>query len=309
MTDLNRLQAALGSHHWRFFMPEAGPEQQRPSLLHVLTEKLAHIPRESWPERIAWGGLYINGRAAKIDSLQLPLPAPCKLEYYEPKTTLDAAAALFPQFSSYWIVYEDEHLIACCKPAGLPSLPAREQQHHNLKVYLERYCGQSIHMPSRLDMSTSGLIVVSKALATHAKLQRIFETRQVQKTYRFLTSSEVPWKSLSLQAAIGRDRTHPILRKVSSSGSAAETSFRLLERRTHSCLIEACPKTGRTHQIRVHAAALGCPIRGDNFYGGAESEGLHLFSYALELPQPITRQKLQLEVPAALVPCWAQVSP
>jgi 23S rRNA-/tRNA-specific pseudouridylate synthase len=199
------------------------------------------------------------------------------------------------------------------KPPHLSSMPAKEQRHFSLKAALERELSRTIHMPSRLDVSARGLVVVSTSSAAHAGLQRVFETRTARKTYRFASHVQSAWNERSIEFAIAVSREHPVLRVATiSDGQPARTRIAY----SHSALIEGAPSqiytanpiTGRTHQIRVHAAASGLPILGDNFYGGVPAPYLHLVSCALSLPHPISGELLSWEIPAGLAPAWVNAA-
>lgn len=308
MANLDRLKSALSSvhHAWCFYEPSG-------SIVSLLERNLSHIDPTSWISRLEWGGVYVNGRAARFDFSPFP---PFRLEYFEPKFDFQNSSEYFPQFSTDWIVFEDEFLIVASKPHGIACLPTREQRNVNLKRYLDDYVGHPIHMPSRLDTSTSGLVVVSKHSASHRGLQMLFQRREIQKRYLFETASKVRWDEITVEASIGKDRSHPILRKVidDESSKPALTHLRKITttREEHpeagsfdATLIAATPKTGRTHQIRVHSSHLGIPIIGDNFYGGFDIPGLRLFSYELEFHHPITDELLIIRAPSRHWPNWA----
>jgi len=304
-TDLERIYAALGSRYWGWsFAPGQTPP---PTLLTLLQKELPHIEAASWQTRLALGGAYVNGRRVSRD---VSLSAPCKVEYYEPKRDLECYCRGQPSFDAQrHIIFEDEYLLAVFKPAGLSCLPTRDQQSHNLCAYLEHYLRAKIHMPSRLDHSCSGLVLTSKSPAAHALLQRAYEQRRVEKFYLLECAGVCSWDSKRMQIGIVRDPRHPVLRKTShEAAKTAITEFQVVGRMPHGhvplVLLEARPHTGRTHQIRVHIAALGLPIVGDNFYGGLRAPELRLLSCRLRLKHPLTGQDLDLRLPPALEPAW-----
>lgn len=303
--DLQRIESAFTSrcHRFLFHTPETTPA----SVISALTQNLPHIDPLSWEQRLAWGGTFVNG--IEVNQEQ-SLPVPCKLEYYEPKFRIEDADTVFPAFSTSFIIYEDSHLLAVFKPAKLSTLPGKEQKHYNLRSYLDQYVGAPVHMPSRLDMSTAGLVIVSKRMESHNRLQSLFVRRTIQKTYLLEVSDEVKWSSNENRRSLDKDPRHPVLRRtVESGGKVAHTQFRRIASHESETgprtLLEAKPVTGRTHQIRVHSADLGLPIVGDDFYGGAPESGLRLLSFSLSFRHPLTSEPLKLRVPSHLLPAWA----
>jgi len=309
VSDIQRIKDALTSihHAWEIREKPEGPLR----LLEVLKSRLPHLEEQSWGKRISWGGVFVNGRTADSDR---ELEVPCLVEYFEPKFDISRAETVFPPFSTDYVIFEDEHLLFVFKPAGLPSLPVREQKHHNLRDYLLNYTGSKIHIPSRIDTSTQGLTVVSKTPQMHPYLQRIFEKRRVQKFYLLEVAQRVAWPGRTVDASIARDGTHPVLRKtVNEGGKKASTTFESLyfsefkaagAKPLETSILLARPLSGRTHQIRVHAQSIGLPIIGDNFYGGLAADCLHLLSYRLCFQHPLSRQELDIRVPPELLPGW-----
>ena len=293
-----RLNDGLFTKRWVIDILEGPPEQ----LITLLCRAAPHIPPSEWGERILVGGAHLNGAPVSGDCIVIP---PARVEYFEPRNGLFKSAG-YPLWSSDWIIFEDNDLIVINKPIRLPTLPVREQNLHNLRRYLEEYLSHPVHLPSRLDTSTSGLVIASKSPDTHRALQRSFETRTVVKRYLCEVSGVPSFKKLTLTSPIGHHPLHPVLRATHSDGKNALTCFTVLEPRENSALVEARPITGRTHQIRVHAMALGYPLVGDNFYNGAEAPSLHLCCVELALNHPRTGAALRIALPEKARPLWIQ---
>lgn len=289
---------------WTFYDRETTPA----NLLELFTERLPHISSESWAERFDFGGVYINGREVLVDQ---PLPLPCRVEYYEPKFEISAAKSVFPEFRDDYVIYRDEHIIVVYKPPGLSTMPAKEQRHYSLKASIEKLTGHSIHMPSRLDVSAQGIVIASISPSAHAALQQAFELRRVNKTYLCASHQEPKWQELRVTTGIGRDPSHPVLRTTQAvTTQEAETIFKYcgetLSNGSRAHFLIARPITGRTHQIRVHAASEGVPLLGDRFYGGAPAAHLHLLSYSLTCAHPVSGRTSLFSLTSSLIPDWAR---
>jgi RluA family pseudouridine synthase len=312
--DIPRLLGSLNTVHWKWIVREE--EHCGLPLLSFLIEKLPHLPESSWQERSKWGGIYLNGRLAALETL---LTIPCWIEYYEPKFGLEhAKEELEPLEISKHLVYEDEWIGVVYKPNRLHTNPAREQSHYSVRSALDAHYGKPVHLPSRLDFSTAGLLAYSHNPSSHAKLQGLFEQRKIIKQYLALGKGVPLWESCVFQGRIAKDTRHPILRDMThGEGKQSLTIFEKIAKvnlatdgqDNEHALILATPKTGRTHQIRLHLSSLGHPIAGDNFYCGIPHPQLHLLSYRLEFEHPVTSKATYLEAPRALLPQWALLSP
>jgi 23S rRNA pseudouridine1911/1915/1917 synthase len=186
-------------------------------------------------------------------------------------------APLTPRPIPLDVLYEDEHLVAVDKPAGLVVHPGAGTESPTLVEGLlaDRTLPRSddparpgiVH---RLDKETSGVILVAKTAAALAHLQRQFAARSVEKAYLAVVRGVIAEKEGTIDAPIGRDPAHPRRMRVRSQGRAARTDFRVLRRLRDSTLLLVRPHTGRTHQVRVHLQYIGHPVVGDSIYGDAK---------------------------------------
>ena len=201
------------------------------------------------------------------------------------------------------IVYEDEHLLVVNKPANVASIPA--QYHPNgtmanrVKAYYKRqnYANQVIHVVTRLDRDTSGLMVFAKHGFAHAKLDVQLRNKQFVKRYQALVTGEIAQlqNHALIDLPIARDYDSLLKRKIDDSGKQAKTEYWLEKRNQELALVDIQLHTGRTHQIRVHFAAIGCPLRGDELYGGLVDETMNrqaLHCYELQFTHPFTQEAL-----------------
>ena len=203
------------------------------------------------------------------------------------------------------ILYEDDHLLAVDKPAGMLIHPSRSKFNGTLANFVAGYyrrTGQksAFHPLTRLDRDTFGIVLLAKTAHVHTLLQ---QTR-VQKTYHALTFGWDEADSGIIDAPIARRELPSLLRYVSPEGKPSQTEFFVLERGKDCCKLALQPITGRTHQLRVHCAHMGHPILGDPQYGSEASQAFSktfglpyqmLCAKKLELQHPITGEELVLE--------------
>lgn len=200
------------------------------------------------------------------------------------------------------VIYEDEYLAVVYKPAGMYSVPGKDEAVSSVLSWAQnRYPdSDSPLLVHRLDMHTSGLLLIGKTKEAHAALQQMFERHQIRKTYIAVLDGVVPQNEGLIRLPLRPDIEHRPMQMVDPvHGKPAVTRYRVLERSGQTTRIAFFPQTGRTHQLRVHAAhpdGLGCPIRGDQLYG-RPSDRLYLHAEQVQLAHPVTGQRLTLKVP------------
>lgn len=220
---------------------------------------------------------------------------------------------IVPEPGELVLLHEDEHLLALDKPPGLVVHPGAGRPGgtlvHRLLARFPELAGVGgpgrpgiVH---RLDRGTSGAMLVARTPETYHRLVRLFAGRGIDKRYLAIVAGVPRSASGSVEAPIGR---HPSRRQrmaVVSSGKPAVTDWRRLAAAEGVALLELAPRTGRTHQIRVHARHLGHPLVGDAEYGRAPRAASPLAGFArpalhawrLRLPHPMTGAPLELEAP------------
>jgi len=187
------------------------------------------------------------------------------------------------------IIHMDDFIIVINKPAGLPVLPdGWEKDSQYLVKMLEEEYGK-IFIVHRLDKITSGVMVFARDAETHRALNMQFEKHEAEKVYHAILEGNPKWEEKITKFPLHANVGHKHRTIVDDrNGKPSETRFRILERYQSSALVEAQPMTGRTHQIRVHASALGYPLLGDILYGASETyltarPALHANSLTIEL--------------------------
>jgi RluA family pseudouridine synthase len=199
------------------------------------------------------------------------------------------------------IVYKDTHLIVVDKPAGLSVLPdGWEKNSEYLVKVLEEELGK-VFIVHRLDKITSGVIVFARDAETHRTLNIQFENHDAQKIYHTLVEGNPKWEEKVAKHPLRADVGHKHRTMVDNkNGKPSETRFRVIKRYPESALVEAKPMTGRTHQIRVHAYALGHPLVGDILYGAQEIYGIPrpmLHAQSLSFIHPVTNERMKFSAP------------
>lgn len=225
-------------------------------------------------------------------------------------------ATLIPEDIPLVVIYEDQDLMVINKPAGMVVHPAAGHQSgtlvHAALAHSKEIKGVGgIQRPGvvhRLDKDTSGLILLAKNDEAHLWLQDEFRTRSVNKTYLTLVDGAPPTAKGRVEAAIGRD---PIDRKrmavvPPNKGRPAVSEYSTVSNYKQHTLLEVHPVTGRTHQIRLHMAFLGCPVVGDRTYGRRRQslpiarQFLHAFRMSIRLPGNTSYVEFEAPLPEDL---------
>ncbi|MBQ3811090.1 MAG: RluA family pseudouridine synthase, partial [Kiritimatiellae bacterium] len=265
---------------------------------------------------LAAGALSLAGASAPLgraDAKRRPAPG----ETYRLRVPPVEETGLVAQDIPLSVVYEDDAMLVVDKPAGLVVHPAAGHPDGTLVNALLAHCPGVLSVGGerrpgivhRLDRDTTGLLAVAKTDAALAALQAAFKSGAVKKTYLAIASGVPEPPRGTLDGAVGRN---PADRKkmavVSRGGRAARTDYEVAEDFGRAALLRLRLHTGRTHQIRVHLASIGCPVAGDPVYGSAARDRAALpvarrparqmlHAWRLELPHPATGEPLSFEAP------------
>jgi 23S rRNA pseudouridine1911/1915/1917 synthase len=275
-----------------------------------LAENLPDISRSAAQRLIEKGQVTVNGDPVRAshkikpgDLIVLLRPSDQPVELVAEAIPLD-------------IVYEDDALLVVNKEAGMVVHPAPGHPGGTLLNALLAYCPQLgtggddrqgiVH---RLDRDTSGLILVAKSVKARRVLQQQFKDRTVHKVYLALLDGHLQPAWGRIEAPVGRDPQHRQRMTVLAGGRESLTEYHVIEQFDQQVgpaagaytLAHAEPKTGRTHQIRVHFASIGHPVAGDAIYGRRRSSlplgRQFLHASRLEFRHPIAKQRMELEAP------------
>ncbi len=286
-----------------------------------LQNRVKHISRTTIQRLIKQGAITVNGKPTKAsyepdagDVIDLWVPPPEPTDIRGEDIPLD-------------ILYEDDHLLAINKQAGIICHPAKPSQGGTIANAVVHHLGRTLATGDdptrpgiihRLDKNTTGVMLIAKCEETLWRLSLQFERRTVQKTYVGVVEGEVQLDQDIIDAPLAAHstikdrymvpgkRTLPIVTKQ------AITQYRVIERFRGFTLVELMPKTGRTHQLRVHMSYIGHPMMGDTTYGGhlfsekdltgsgpteplIDHQSLH--AYRIKFVHPITEKTMELSAP------------
>jgi len=253
----------------------------------------------------------VNGKAMTKGSYKLKLNDEVELDVAE-KKPYEVIGEQLPLD----IVYQNERFLVINKPCGWVVHPGAGNRTGTLVHALK---GASVELSDeggeerpgivhRIDKETSGLLLVAKDNVTHRQLSNLFSSREIHKEYQALVRGQVEFKEGRMDAPLGRDPKHRVKMAVVTGerGKEAMTDYRREEIFRYSTLVRLFPKTGRTHQIRVHLAHLGHPVLGDSLYGrGGDASRMALHANRIEFVDPVTNETMTFELP--LPPDFVQI--
>ena len=248
-----------------------------------LYEHYKEISRSRWQKYIKDSRVSINGKTITTPSyeiddkaiIDIKLPEEKKFE----KEKLD-------------ILYLDDNVIVINKPAGiLTHAKGTESDEFTVADFFKRYSTYALDtnragIVHRLDRDTSGVIIGARNNETANLLKKQFAKRLTKKTYIAITTGIPKLEKARIDLPIARNPKKPATFKVSSNGKVAITDYKVLKTNENYALIELMPKTGRTHQLRVHLNYINCPILGDKIYGTKKADRMYLHVEKLEITIP-----------------------
>ena len=273
------------------------PEDAGLRLDQLLAKRVPELSRRTARKVLLIGGVFVDSARVKVASKVVQPGRSVELYLGGALEKVTAAENAAPPELD--VVFEDDSLLVVDKPAGLPTAATRETDRNNLLFYLSlRPTSSQPHLVHRLDLETSGLLVVAKTSESAHRLSELFRTHALERVYRVVMLGDFP---------AARTVESPI------EGRPARTLFVPVEHKGDATLAEARLETGRTHQIRVHASAIGHPVAGDRRYGQRskhEPPRLALHALVLGFRHPMTGQPVRFERdwPADLREWWQRRS-
>jgi tRNA pseudouridine32 synthase/23S rRNA pseudouridine746 synthase len=199
------------------------------------------------------------------------------------------------------LLYEDAHMLAVNKPAGLLSVPGKSDLASVYTLMQTRYPEDHLMMVHRLDMSTSGVLLIARNMGVYHALQRQFSGRTVQKRYVALLDGFLQGEEGEINLPLRVDLDdRPRQLVCYEHGLQARTMWKLAGKHEKGSRVHFFPVTGRTHQLRVHAAhpaGLHCPIVGDDLYG-KKAERLYLHAESIKFEHPVSEKLMKIVAPA-----------
>ena len=293
-----------------FLVPDALAGQR----IDVVASRVTGHSRSRVAELIAAGGMLLDGETVKRASRIVTAGAMLEL-VTEPRPTQVASRPRL--VGGLEIIHEDRDIVVVDKPAGVAAHPSLGWEGPSVTEHLAA-AGIAIAtsgaperqgVVSRLDVGTSGLMVLARSERAYSVLKQAFRDKAVDKTYQALVQGHPDPFSGTIDAPIGRHPGHEWKMAIVEGGRESVTHYETLEAHRAATLVEVSLETGRTHQIRVHFAAIGHPCCGDPLYGsdpalakrlGLDRQWLHATRLAFEHPVEGNRVEFESELPRDL---------
>jgi 23S rRNA pseudouridine1911/1915/1917 synthase len=276
------------------------PAEAAGSRLDRVLAELPEIDSRQEAQRLLAAGLVTVDGALRAQSYKVAGGE--ELEFEPPERV---ETELEPEDVELRIAWEDEHLLVVDKPAGVVVHPSPGHAGGTLVHGLLEHgaAGGDAERPGivhRLDRDTSGLLVVARSAEAHKRLQRLVRRHELERTYLALVRGRPrSWRG-TIEAAIGRDRSEPTRQSLDTdTPREAVTHFEVEQVLGDHALLRVTLETGRTHQIRVHLAAIDLPVSGDRVYGVQEPGLRRQFLHATRLafPHPFGEERVDVESP------------
>ncbi|HET8733808.1 MAG TPA: RluA family pseudouridine synthase [Anaeromyxobacteraceae bacterium] len=246
------------------------------------------------------GGVFLDGKRCKVAGRTVRRGSQVTVNLEEAGRGADAP----PPLDRSRLLYADEAIAIVDKPAGVPAQATLTSDRGHLPELVSALLGTPVRLVHRLDRETSGVTVLARTAEAERTLAAAFRDGGPEKTYLALCARAPAPPEGRIDAPLGKDPSRPGRRAVLASGDPAATRYRTLAIGPGgAALVEARPETGRTHQIRVHLAALGAPLLGDSRYGGPRMVGplpvprVMLHALRLEIDHPATGARTTFEAP------------
>ena len=248
----------------------------------ALTNKYPDLSRSLLKKYILRGYAKVNGQAVSVAKTLIPVSS---------EVIVDAPLNTNPEKIEIPVIYMDDNVLVINKPAGvLTHAKGALSDEYTVADFFKNYCNYNLDsnrvgIVHRLDRDTSGVMIGARNQETAKKLQKQFSDRTVKKDYYAVVEGIPKIEKAIIDVPIGRDPKKPSQFRVDSRGKTASTFYQIKKVAGKECLIYLQPKTGRTHQLRVHMAYINTPIKGDRVYGKSDKR-LYLHAYSLEITIP-----------------------
>lgn len=279
-TDTSLTTYALPYRGKEVYLLRDAPQTKR--LDQALVEQLGDESRSTYQKRIARGEILVNGEVQT--SSKHAIKATDTLSVVTTETNIEV-----PDID---IIYEDDNVLVINKPTGLLThAKGAMVEEYTAADFVKSKTSYKTHtnrpgIIHRLDRDTSGVLLMVKNDETAALISKQFTNRTTKKEYAAVVSGIPEPSKAKIDLPIGRNPSAPSTFRVDASGKSAETVYEVIRSSQARSLVSLKPRTGRTHQLRVHMAYMGTPIVGDRVYGKEEGERMYLHAHTLEVTLP-----------------------